>query len=263
VRNLVGIPVQVYDSNATCSAIVTDKQATTDVLVVRHADTCRTTDGGNCEADVAGSLYFQTTQCGAESATPYVLGTTGFTLHKRDCTAAAAKRKFVSNLYYIRDYAVTAGDGIPTLMRSQFENVGGAIAAQNAVALIEGIEGFHVELGVDDVSENGTPVDYSAPIDWVDDLTRVESTNRGDGVPDGDFVSCTTATPCTAAQLTNVTAVKLYLLVRSRDESPNYTDTKTYNLGTVTMGPYNDHFRRHVFATVIRLPNIAGRRITP
>ena len=41
-----------------------------------------------------------------------------------DCAGlrgAAEKRKFVSNIYYIRDYAVTPGDGIPTLVRSQFD----------------------------------------------------------------------------------------------------------------------------------------------
>ena len=99
--------------------------------------------------------------------------------------------------------------------------------------MIEGIEGFHVELGVDDVSETGDAVDYTGPVDWEDDTTRVTATNRGDGVPDGDYVSCTTADPCTAAELMNVTAVKLYVLVRSRDESRNYTDSKTYNLGAV------------------------------
>ena len=61
----------------------------------------------------------------------------------------------------------------------------------------------------------------------------------------------------------NVTAVKLYVLVRSRDESPGYTDTKTYSLGATTMGPYNDRFKRHVFVSTVRLPNISGRRETP
>jgi len=266
-RNLIGLPVQVYDDASVCSAVVTDKAAGTDVLVVRHLETCVPGEGGNCEADVAGKLYSQATQCLAEAATPYILGTTGttaFTLHRRNCTDLSDKRKFVSNIYYIRDFAVTAGDGIPTLMRSQFDFDGTTLAHQiPAVAMIEGIEGFRVELGVDDVSETGDPVDYTAPIEWTDPDVRDSAVNRGDGVPDDDFISCTSGTPCTAAQLMNVTAVKLYVLVRSRDESPGYTDTKTYSLGATTMGPYNDRFKRHVFVSTVRLPNISGRRETP
>jgi type IV pilus assembly protein PilW len=257
-RNLVDIPVQVYDSDATCNAIVVNKWTDSDVLVVRHADTCRTTDGGNCAADVAGSLYFQATQCLAEAPAPYVLGTTGFDRHKRDCTAAASKRLFVSNLYYIADVG-----GVPTLMRSQYSYDGASIQPREAQPMIEGIEGFHVQLGIDDVSETGAAVDYTAAVAWQDNNTRVTATNRGDGVPDDDFVSCTTGAPCTAGELMNVTAVKLYVLVRSPDITRNYTDTKTYNLGDVTLGPYNDGYRRHVFETVVRLPNIAGRRFTP
>ena len=73
-------------------------------------------------------------------------------------------------------------------------------------------------------------MNYGAAIVWADPDTRTTPTNRGDGVADGDFITCTTATPCTAAQLANVTAVKLYVLVRGRDESQGYTDTKTYTL---------------------------------
>ena len=60
-----------------------------------------------------------------------------------------------------------------------------------------------------------------------------------------------------------MTAVKLYVLVRSREPTPGYTDTKTYQLGDTTMGPYNDAFKRHVYVSTVRLPNVAGRRMTP
>jgi type IV pilus assembly protein PilW len=64
-------------------------------------------------------------------------------------------------------------------------------------------------------------------------------------------------------QLINVTAVKIYVLIRSREPTPGYTDTKTYTLGSTTMGPFNDGFKRHVYVTTVRLPNISGRRQTP
>ena len=110
---------------------------------------------------------------------------------------------------------------------------------------------------------DGTPVDYTVGVDWLDPLERTTPTNRGDGSPDGAFVECTTAVPCTVDQLMNVTAVKIYVLVRSREPAPNYTDTKTYQVGTTVMGPFNDGFKRHVYVSTLRLPNIAGRRQTP
>jgi type IV pilus assembly protein PilW len=273
--NLIGIPVQAYDAASVCTGVITNLQANTDVLVVRHVETCVPGElpaNPNCEADVAGKLYFQPSLCLTDT-TRYVFDTSGFTaLHKRDCTTAADKRKFVSNIYYVRDYAVTAGDGIPTLMRSQFDldPVSGALAQQAPVAMIEDIQGFRVEFGIDNRSKayagqpTGTPVDYTAAVNWLDPNTRTTATNRGDGTPDGTFIRCTTSTPCTAAQLVNATAARIYVLVRSRDTSPGYTDTKTYTLGSAAaLGPFNDGYKRHVFVTTVRLTNISGRRETP
>src|SRR5678815_2395818 len=109
-----------------------------------------------------------------------------------DCTAVAEKRKFVSDIYYVRDYAVTAGDGVPTLMRSQFS--GGS--HQAADALIEGVQSFRVEIGVDAVSDSGAAVNYGNAIAWADSANLTSPTNRGDGIPES-YVRCPTAAPCT------------------------------------------------------------------
>jgi type IV pilus assembly protein PilW len=263
--NLIGTPVQVYDDAVICPGLITAKRANTDVLVVRHADTCSLETGSaNCEAEVPGRLYFQSSLC-LTDLEPYVFDTAGFNLRQRDCATPAERRKFVSNIYYIRDHAVTPGDGIPTLVRSEFDlSAGGALEQQPPVALIEGIEILQVELGVDDISETGAAVDYTAPVNWVDPSTRTSPTNRGDGVPDADFITCTTAAPCGVGELMNVTAVKLHILARAREPSRGYTDTKVYTLaGGATVGPFNDNFKRHVFVTTVQLPNFAGRRFTP
>jgi type IV pilus assembly protein PilW len=335
--NLVGIPVQGYDAAPSgCTAVVANQRANTDVIVVRHADTCVATDPAapNCEANIAGNLYFQASLCSAvaqaggatnivlsaasstvddvyngktiriiagtgagqsrtvtdyngttKEATvnsawavmpndtssytldgvDYILDTTGHTSTNRDCATIAELRKFVSNIYYIRDFAVTAGDGIPTLVRSQFGINGSPAALQHqqpAVALIEGIEAFRVEYGIDNLSDTGAAVDYDDAVSWADATQLNSPTNRGDGIPD-QYVRCTTATPCTVAQLSNVVTAKLHLLARSRDETPGYIDSKTYNLAGTTFGPYNDKFKRHVFSTTVRLVNISGRRETP
>lgn len=251
-NNLIGIPVQ---SNAGTCTVVTNQQANTDVLVVRHAEPSTGTACG-------GEVCFQASQCGAEiNATPsqgYVLATGGHTLHKKNCTPAvlpitsgdtAVTRKLISNIYYVRDFSVTAGDGIPTLMRSEFAG-GVHLGAQ---PLIDGIEGFRIEYGIDNIGKNGAAVSY------------VGAVNRGDGVPDA-FVNaaaltCASAAVCDAA---NVVAVRIHVLARSIETSPGYTDTKTYAMGSAgTMGPFNDGFKRHVFTTTVRLVNPSGRRETP
>jgi type IV pilus assembly protein PilW len=263
VDSLIGVPVQAYDDATVCAGIITDRLAGTDVLVVRHAENC-VPGVGNCDPAVAGELNFQAALC-ADDIGSYALSDNpaDFTWTQRDCLTAAEQRRFMSTIYYVRDYSETAGDGIPTLMRSEFGVVGGLPAHEDAVPLIEGINGFRVELGVDDVSETGGAVDYTAAVDWVDPDTRDSATNRGDGVPDQDFLHCTTAVPCTVGDLTNVTAVRLYILARTRETSQGFEDTKTYTLGDTVLGPFNDAFPRHLFVTTIRLPNISGRRITP
>ena len=337
LTNLIGIPVQGYTTPPTgCAALVTNQQANTDILVVRHAQTCVAGAAG-CEADTAGKLYFQSTQCESEvtalaqagaansitltasaSATNdayngftlriiggsgmgqsraitayngttkvatvspnwvtvpdnssiyafglgYAMGTSGYIFHKRNCTDLADKRKFVSDIYYIRNYAVNPGDGIPTLMRSSFDWTGGTPTQMPAEALIEGIQGFRVEYGIDSVSDSGAAVDYTHPIVWTDPLNKTSPTNRGDGVADGSYVdasgvTCNSVSDCKAA---NVVAVRIHVLARSLEATPGYTDSKTYTLGGTTMGPFNDGFKRHVFSTTVRLVNPAGRRDTP
>jgi len=67
--------------------------------------------------------------------------------------------------------------------------------------------------------------------------------------------------------------VKIYVLARSRDKTPGYTDTKTYCLGETAadgscpaanqIAAANDQYKRHVFSSSVRLINISGRRETP
>lgn len=172
----------------------------------------------------------------------------------------APRRWVVSNLYYIRDHANAPGDGIPTLMRSELGlSANGKVEHLAPEALVEGVEGFVVELGIDDTSASGAAVNYAQAVVWQDPANKVVATNRGDGSPDR-YIRCTTAAPCTAPQLMNVVAVRLHVLARSLEASPGHVDTKTYVLGNLTFGPYNDNIKRHVFTTLLRLNNVSGRR---
>lgn len=332
IKNLVGIPVQ---GNAGTCTVVGNQQANTDVLVVRHAQSCVAGAAG-CEADTAGKLYFQSTLCELDVAATaqqpntsttiklnadaiatddfykgaviriiaglgagqtrtikgyvgatrdatidpawavipdnssiyafglgYVLGASGHIFHEKNCATLADKRKFVSSIYYIRDHAVSPGDGIPTLMRSSFD-LSGTLAHQPAQPLIEGIQGFRVEYGIDDKSDIGANVNNSVAIAWADPFNLVSPTNRGDGVPDrwvdAAGVTCASAAVCDAA---NIVSARIHVLARSLEPTPGYADGKTYRLGGTSMGPFNDGFKRHVFSTTVRLVNPAGRRDTP
>jgi len=277
--NLIGIGVQGYEIPATvpsptlpvCASVVTNPKANTDVLFVRNAENSSACVPGvaSCPEPDVGDLMFQVGRCGDVAApTPYVLApyndtASVHTLQQRDCTTTAELRRFVSTLYYIRNYSVTAGDNIPTLMRSSFGLSSGELKHKSAEALVEGVEGFRVEYGVDNISDSGDAVNLSQAIVWENSETKTSPTNRGDGTPDGNYIRCTAAVPCTADQLVNVVAVKIYILLRSDRTTAGYQDTKTYHLGSTTMGPFNDGYKRYLLTQTVRLNNVSSRRETP
>jgi len=262
---LLGVAVQTYQDVPTgCEAVITNKKPNTDILVVRHADTC-VPGATNCEADTSASaspkVYFQANFCGTSVASTYnyVLATSGFTMKKRDCTTDAEKRKYIAHIFYI------SNDNI--LMRAEFGG-GGGTSWGTAKPLISGVENFVVELGVDSISDNGTNITsgstkpYTQAISWADNTVKNSPTNRGDGAPD-QYVRCTTSVPCTLDQLINVVAVKIFVLVRSSNPTRGYTDTKTYTLGSTSVSASNDNYKRHVYSTTVRLNNVSARRETP
>ena len=295
-NNLVGIAAHGIDipspvpSPATplCASVITNPQPSTDVLVVRYVEPCLvgsgTEDCSDTRAEPSPHVYFQPSRCGTDTAT-FVLNTSTFSLRAGNCADPAPIRRFSSSLYYVRSFA-TAGDSIPTLMRARF-GVSGTNPPQflAAQALVEGVESFRVEYGVDNVSDTGAAVNAAAlaaaPCWWsaTADLSTTPCPttanilntpmNRGNGLPD-TYVRCTQAAPCTVDQLVNVTTVKLYVLVRAEKKTPGHSDTKQYCLASVCStalanytGPFNDGYKRHLFTQTIRLTNVAARRETP
>ncbi|WP_304641604.1 PilW family protein [Pseudomonas sp.] len=243
---LLAIPLQAYSGVPTgCEGVVTSKQGGTDVLITRHAETC-VAGTANCSADELGRVYVQVSRC-VSDVTRYVLGQTGtatFNLRQRDCNATpvATKRRYLANLYYIQ-----SGD-VPTLMRSTFDLHSGAPSFGTPQPMIEGIEAFRIELGIDNFNADaGAAVNYATGV-------------RGDGIPD-EYIHC--GTGCTAEQLVDAVAAQIHVLVRSTRPTAGYTDTKTYQLGGQSLGPFNDQFKRHVFSTSVRFHNVSGRREVP
>lgn len=280
VDQLIGISVQVHDDvPGTCASAIQGKVEDTDILIVRHANTCEPGVGYCDDSGGAGQLYFRVSLCNSDPMNndfpitdrPYKLDNAydpNEPVRDRACTSPAPRRKFVQSIFYIRRYSETDGDGIYTLVRSQYEFDGTDLKQQDPVPLVEGIENMRVEVGIDSLSEpyigedDGTAADPNEAIDWLNDKYWDTPTNRGDGIPDGDFEHC--GSGCNSGQLVNVAAVKLYLLARANEASPGYTDSKTYTLGGADpVGPFNDSFKRHVFSTTVRLNNVSARRETP
>jgi type IV pilus assembly protein PilW len=137
VNSLIGVPVEAYDDATVCPGIITNRLPGTDVLVVRHVENC-VPGVGNCDAAVAGRLYFQARCATRPRRVPVRRRSRGIrpvpsAIASRRPTSAASCRRSTSPRL-----SETPGDGIPTLMRSEFDFAGGALAQQPAVPLIEG-----------------------------------------------------------------------------------------------------------------------------
>lgn len=246
--NLLGIPVQGFSNGSTLATCgVSGVLASSDVLVVRHANTCEWGSAG-CDGGGDTGPHIQVSACrtvvppALVPEDPYVIHTATFPLLQKDClTVEPVRRKIVTNIYY-----VATNNNLPTLMRIALVN--GVYASPQP--LIEGIEAFRVEYGLDTLDKNGQPIDPAAT-----------PPKLADGSAD-TYVSCPAA-GCTLPQLANVVAVKVHVLSRNLDATPGYTDGKSYQLGATVVAAANDGFKRHVYSSTVRLVNPSGRREVP
>jgi type IV pilus assembly protein PilW len=254
-ENLLSIPVQGFAHNTAsltaCGITSTSALANSDIVVVHHANQCtRGTAGCEGGTDTGPHIQVSTCQNISPSESPYVIDVIGatytpadFPLRQKDCTTLAPLRKIQSNIYYI-----ALSEGTPHLMRSSMFN--GEYLIQ---PLINGIESFRVEYGIDNLGRNGLAISASNP-------------------PDGSADAYVACAPCTLEQLRNVVAIRIYVLARTSTPTPSYSDTKTYILGgnqvcstagSCTNKVLDPAFKRHVFSTTIRLVNVSSRRETP
>jgi type IV pilus assembly protein PilW len=163
---------------------------------------------------------------------------------------AADTRKYQVHVYFVAPCNVGTGpDGmclngtdqaLPTLKMLELGS-DGTNAVMNIVPLVEGVEYFKVEYGIDDTPSTPDPITNSV----------------GDGVPD-TYVSAPTI-----AQWPNVISVRISMLARNIKKTDDYTDDKTYTLAGASVGPFGDHYKRHVFSTEVRPMNLGGRREIP
>ena len=236
----------------TCGFAAANFKANTDILVVRRADSKPT-----AVASLVGTTtYLQSvaetmnlislavvSPVIARGSTP-----TAFNLTGGPANDPGEIRRFRVHIYFISpcsvpssgttcDAAADGGVPIPTLKRLELA----ADSTFQIVPLVEGIEDLQIDYGVDTVP--GT-------VGATDPYT-------GDGMPD------TYTKAPSVAEFTQVTSARIYVLARSTEMSRDYTDTKTYDLGlhgTYTPTGTAAKYKRHLFATTVRLQNVVGWR---
>lgn len=239
--NLLAIPVHGYaDGSALAGCGVANVSSKSDVLLVRHASTCVAGSGCDGGADTGPHIQLSGCRTDAPPEPAYLLAAdvASLTLRLKDCATIAPRRQMLVNFYYVS----TNGSGVPRLMRKSLKNGAYAVSPE---PLIEGIEAFRVEYGVDNLGSNGLPI---------------SATNPGDGNADS-YVSC--APSCDLATLANLVAVKVHVLARNLEPTAGYTDDKSYQLGPLAIAAANDGYKRHVFSTTVRLVNPSSRREQP
>ena len=201
---------------------------------------------------VAGEVALQATTCTNAVLEPFHVylktnGVLGTLLRLSDpaldvCTGDAPLQApvqfftYLPRVYYIRDFAQVAGDGIPTLCRKTLSQADPAAMVDECVA--EGVEDLQIVWG----------------IDRDNDLTQ--SPDRYTSQPD-------------AAELARAVTAQVFLRVRARDPAPGYSDVKTYAYGDRTGdrayvprnaqaeadGTSPRRYYRRVFTTTIQLRN--------
>jgi len=124
------------------------------------------------------------------------------------------------SIYYIRQFANTPGDNIPTLCRKVLRGAGPSMITE---CLATGIENLQIEYGID-TTENGQPNVYlSNP---------------------------------TLVQMQDVVAARIFLIGRTTEIDTRYVNTKTYSISNAPDLVPNDNFHRRVFSTSISMQNI-------
>lgn len=228
------VPVSVQGVAGTVAdpapACISNHLANTGLLAVRRVST--TTTPAVAASLTANDMYLQTSRCDTDpTGTPFVFSTTAadFTLKTLDCGATAPVRRYVGRTFFVASCNDCGSDTIPTLKRAEFS--AGNI---EITPIAEGIQEVQFEYGFD-TNGDGSPDEYRTGLSGVA------------AAPNNDWA--------------NVMAVKIWILSRTTDPSPGYTDKKVYDLGTFGQrGPFNDNFKRRAYSQVVRLNNPAGQR---
>lgn len=199
--------------NSSFSCIASAEfQEGTDVVAIKRVA------GGASSPAIAGRVYLRTN------------GTVGLLYREPTSTPPVvvpvpnADWEYRPRIYYVRSYANTPGDDIPTLCRKTLTNGTSSIQTE---CIATGIENLQLEFGID-TNGNGDPNLYlSDP---------------------------------TPAQMQDAVSARIFLVARTTDSSIQYDNAKTYSVSNFPAFTPNDGFHRRVLYTTVGLKNLQSLR---
>ncbi len=214
----------IHEETWTCLTLA-DIQVGTDLISVkRTADRPTLIDGSlntGITAESDDQWYLRTAEDNSVVAWTYIAD--GGAIPSADKTAGSGVNYWeaYATIFFIREYSLAAGDDIPSLCLRSL--TGSSMASAASInCFVEGVEDMQLEIGID---------------------------ADADGVPERFEASPS------AAEMDDAVAVRVYLLVRSIEGIPNYTNNKAYQLGSKAVAASNDNFMRRVFSTTLALRN--------
>jgi type IV pilus assembly protein PilW len=217
-----------------CAALTTDVRPNTDLLALKRVEGSSTASTFIDAADIDGdSDTTEILTLGASDLSNGVVylrstGSAGTFIDDASPSnppgTGQSDWRYMPRIYFVRNYYETAGDQIPALCRLAISGVG--LTTTECIA--EGIEDFHIQFGID-TDKNSIANIY-------------------------------TSTP-TLSEMENAVSARVYLLARSIDADPHFTNDTQYLLGDSVILAANDGFYRRVYSTTISLRNTVARSL--
>ena len=184
-------------------------EAGTDVISIKRVS------GARSAATTAGRVYLRTN------------GTVGLLYQAPapatpdlDVPLPRAEWEYRPSVFFIRNYANIAGDGIPTLCKKVLR---GNLPGMVTECLATGIENLQIEYGIDTSGDSNPNLYLPSP---------------------------------TVAEMQNVVNARIFLLARTTDLDFRYVNDKTYNISNAPAFQPDDGFHRRVFSTTVTIQNI-------
>lgn len=197
-------------ANANHSCIQAGElEAGTDVISIKRVS------GARSAATTAGRVYLRTN------------GTVGLLYQSPapatpdlDVPLPRAEWEYRPSVFFVRNYANVAGDGIPTLCKKVLRGNSPGMITE---CLATGIENVQIEYGIDTSGDSNPNLYLPNP---------------------------------TVAEMQNVVTARIFLLARTTDLDFRYVNDKTYNISNAPAFQPDDGFHRRIFSTTVTIQNI-------
>ena len=139
---------------------------------------------------------------------------------KIDVPIPRSEWEYRPSIFYVRNYADSPGDDIPTLCKKSLRGAGPSMTTE---CLATGIENLQIEYGIDTSGDANPNVFLSNP---------------------------------TLDQLQSAVSARIHLIARTADDDTRYDNDKTYRISNSPDFTPADNFHRRMFSTTVTIQNI-------